>query len=180
MAGPVLVLLNGIPGSGKSTLARAWAERHADPLALAVDVDVVRGMLGRWNEDAEAAGVAARALTIAAIDVHLRAGHDVVVPQYLRRAEFIGELGRAAQEAGARFVECVIVVDAATAASRLASRAAAAAGPGLEGEVTESVEAVHADFARFLARRPDAVVLRDGTVEDLESAIRTTRSAPDR
>ena len=41
-----MVLINGAPGSGKSTLARRYVEEH--PLALALDIDVVRGMLGGW------------------------------------------------------------------------------------------------------------------------------------
>ena len=43
---PRLVLINGAPGSGKSTLARRYAQDH--PLTLALDIDRVRGMLGRW------------------------------------------------------------------------------------------------------------------------------------
>ncbi|MEE9417560.1 MAG: AAA family ATPase [Acidimicrobiales bacterium] len=42
----VLVFLNGPPASGKSTLAARFVEQR--PLALNLDVDVVRAMLGRW------------------------------------------------------------------------------------------------------------------------------------
>jgi predicted kinase len=172
---PMLVLLNGIPGSGKSTLARAWTERHPDPLTLAMDIDVVRGMLGRWPDDAMAAGLAARAIALVAIDVHLRAGHDVIVPQYLRRADFIDELGSLASAAAARFVECVIAVDPATAATRLTSRATATV-PGPEGVLEESVEAVHEGFTRFLTTRPDAAVIQHATVDSLEAAVQAARS----
>jgi chloramphenicol 3-O-phosphotransferase len=41
-----LVLLNGAPSTGKSTLARLYAERH--PLTLALDLDLLRAMLGGW------------------------------------------------------------------------------------------------------------------------------------
>ncbi|MFD1722307.1 AAA family ATPase [Amnibacterium endophyticum] len=177
MADPVLVLLNGVPGSGKSTLARAWTRRHDDPLAMALDVDVVRGMLGRWSDDALPAGRAARAMAVAAIGVHLGAGHDVIVPQYLRRADFLDELADAAHRAGARFVECALVVDAAVAAERLRSRAAGSAVPGPEGRLEEPVAAVHEEFGRFLAGRPAAIVLRDPSVEELDGAVATARSA---
>jgi predicted kinase len=43
-----LILLNGPPSSGKSTLARRWVLGH--PLALNLDIDVVRGLLGAWAE----------------------------------------------------------------------------------------------------------------------------------
>ena len=45
---PHLVLINGAPASGKSTLARMYADEH--PLTLALDIDVLRAMLGcRWT-----------------------------------------------------------------------------------------------------------------------------------
>lgn len=42
-----LVLINGAPASGKSTLAQMYVDEH--PLTLALDIDVVRAMLGRWG-----------------------------------------------------------------------------------------------------------------------------------
>ena len=58
----MLVLLNGPPAAGKSTLAaRLVATR---PLALNLDIDVVRGLLGAWIDRPAGAGLAARALAI--------------------------------------------------------------------------------------------------------------------
>lgn len=105
---PVLVLLNGPPASGKSTLAARLVA--ARPLALDLDVDIVRGMLGSWFDDPTAAGLAARALALDMARTHLRAGHDVVVPQFLGRADFIDQLDGVAHEAGARFVEIALVI----------------------------------------------------------------------
>ncbi len=110
---PVLVLLNGPPASGKSTLA-AWLVASR-PLALDLDIDVVRRMLGSWLDDPRAAGLAARALSLAMARTHLCAGHDVVVPQFVARAEFIDQLDGVAHEAGARFVEIALVIDRQTA-----------------------------------------------------------------
>ena len=53
-----LVLLNGAPGSGKSTLARLYAERH--PLTLALDLDLLRSMLGSWLDEPTEAGLITR------------------------------------------------------------------------------------------------------------------------
>lgn len=78
-----LILINGAPGSGKSTLARMLVDQH--PLALLLDIDTLRGQLGRWSDDPPAAGMAARRLALAMIRIHLVAGHDVVVPQFLFR-----------------------------------------------------------------------------------------------
>jgi predicted kinase len=59
---PRLVLLNGPPGNGKSTVGRMFAADH--PLALCLDIDQVRAMLGRWRDDATEAGLRARAIAL--------------------------------------------------------------------------------------------------------------------
>jgi len=103
---PRLILLNGPPASGKSTLARRYTDDH--PLALGLDIDVVRSLLGGWLDHAEAAGLAARALALQMMRTHLRAGHDVVVPQFLARpqlAEQMEDLAFAEQDT---FVEIVL------------------------------------------------------------------------
>jgi predicted kinase len=119
---PRLLLINGLPGSGKSTLAARYvAER---PLALCLDVDVVRGLLGGWLDRPNEAGLMARRLALAMARVALREERDVVVPQFLGRPEFIGELEALARELGAEFAEVVLVEEPASAAARLAQRAA--------------------------------------------------------
>ena len=46
---PTLVLINGAPASGKSTLARLLAvDRN---LTLVLDIDTIRGLLTRWEDD---------------------------------------------------------------------------------------------------------------------------------
>ena len=89
---PRLLLINGLPGSGKSTLAARYvAER---PLALCLDVDVVRGLLGAWSDRPHEAGLLARRLALAMARLVLGEGRDVVVPQFLARPAFIGEPAR--------------------------------------------------------------------------------------
>lgn len=117
----MLILINGAPGSGKSTLARMYVEEH--PLALALDIDVVRGMLGGWLDHPAEAGRIARDLALAMARVRLRSGADVVVPQFLGRVDFVLELEDLCRETGARFVEIVLLSDPAEAASRFARRA---------------------------------------------------------
>lgn len=187
MTRPVLILLNGAPASGKSTLARAWAESPDRDLPLALDVDVVRSMVGGWQRSPGDAGLAARALAIAAIRTHLTSGRDVVVPQYLRREDFIDQLAEAARSASAAFLECALVVDVGEAAERFERRRTEArerAGvhsPVVHGDLLGgSMAGVVDDFEAFIATRPEAVRL-SGTLEQmlagLESAVAAARQS---
>ena len=84
---PRLIVLNGPPAIGKSTLAQRYVEEH--PLALNLDIDSVRRLLGRWQEAPNEAGLLAREMTLTMARVHLGGGHDVVLPQYLGRPAFL-------------------------------------------------------------------------------------------
>ena len=115
-----LVLINGAPGSGKSTLARMYAERH--PMTLALDIDVVRGMLGGWLEQPRRAGLIARSIALEMARIQLEAGRDVLVPQFLGRVDFILELERLCRRAGAEFIELALLSSPEDAARRFARR----------------------------------------------------------
>ncbi len=172
----MLILLNGIPASGKSTLARAWCERHGADLPLALDLDLIRSMLGGWRESFGEAGVAARRMALAAIREHLAAGHDVVVPQYLRRPEFIDSLASVAAETGAGFIECAMRIDPAVADARFAQRAAATASDP-HGELVDTIASIAAEFEAFLRTRPRAVRIDAGqsALDDLDAVIASRR-----
>lgn len=111
----MLAPLNGPPASGKSTLAERLVGRR--PLALDLDIDLVRGQLGGWLSQPIEAGLVARALAISMIDAHLGADRDVVVPQFLARPEFIEQLESAAARGEAEFVEIALDVSRAEAVS---------------------------------------------------------------
>lgn len=178
---PVLVLLNGIPASGKSTLARAWCARSTSGLPLALDIDVLRGMLGGWRRMRLEAGLAARSMAIAAIRTHLLGGHDVVVPQYVRQTGFIDELAGIARQTSAAFLECALLVDHRSALERFTTRSAGAVGhgrPDEEGELDEPMDATEEAFTRFLRGRPDAVLLASSEadlIDQLDRAIARAR-----
>ena len=118
--GAVLILLNGPPASGKSTLARRLVSLR--PLALNLDIDLVRGQLGQWLDQPVDAGLAARVMAISMINTHLGSGYDVVVPQLLARPEFIGQLEMVAAAAEAEFVEIALDVTKAVAISAFDER----------------------------------------------------------
>jgi predicted kinase len=122
-----LILLNGPPACGKSTLARRYVEDH--PLALNLDVDRVRSLIGRWRDDPPAAGLLVREIALAAAHTHLASGHDVVVPQFLGRMTFIEQLERLAREVGATFHEIVLLDSKENMLRRFVERSRAAAEP---------------------------------------------------
>ncbi len=185
MSRPVLVLLNGAPASGKSTLARAWAQRHGADLPLALDIDVLRSMLGGWQHAPGDAGLAARAVAVAGIRAHLSAGRDVVVPQYLFRTAFVDELRATAESVAAAFLECAVMVDAAAAADRfdqrqvISSASSAPYAPVVHSGLGELSMTEHvAEFERVLAGRPGVVRLSgtlEGMVDQLDAAIAAVR-----
>jgi predicted kinase len=161
---PRLILINGPPACGKSTMARMYAAGH--PLALVLDIDRVRGCLGRWREDLPAAGRAARAIALAAAREHLHAGHHVVVPQLLARPGFLADLEHVARDTGAGFAEIVLLAGKDHMLRAFADRAASArpadiaahelAGhPGSDAELT----AMHDRLTALLATRPAAMIV---------------------
>ena len=115
-----LIFLNGAPGSGKSTLTRRLVDSR--PLALLLDVDTLRGQLGAWRDDPGAAGLAARRIALEMARTHLSTGADVVVPQFLRRPDFIDQLRLVADDVGAEFVLAALVSSPEEAAARFHAR----------------------------------------------------------
>ncbi len=119
-----LILLNGPPASGKSTLAARFVASH--PLALNLDIDVVRGLLGAWSDQPTEAGLLARKVAISMAHTVLRAGHDVIVPQLVARREFLVELERLASDTEATFIEVALTSSREEMHSWFTARAAAA------------------------------------------------------
>lgn len=170
-----LILLNGGPASGKSTLARRYVDDH--PLALALDIDVLRSMLGHWRDDPMGAGLAARAIAIAAADVHLRAGHDVIVPQFLARADFVEQLEHCAAAADVTFVELLVRSRVDDGVRRYAARAVNSerhedARP-LAASDPVPVASLYESLDMFMRTRPGAIAFDsvDGDIEATYHAL---------
>jgi predicted kinase len=168
-----LILLNGPPGIGKSTIAQRYVDEH--PLALNLDLDGVRRMLGRWQDDPIEAGLLARAMTLEMARVHLRSGRDVVIPQYLGRPQFLEQVEEVAREVGVPFAEFVLMDGRDSAVRRFLQRSATAATPAhveagallaqLGGQPT--LEAMYDRLLLVLSHRPNAQVIqsRDGAAD---------------
>jgi predicted kinase len=161
-----LVLLNGPPGVGKSTLARRYAAKH--PMTLALEIDVIRAMIGSWLDESHRSGVAARHIALVAATTHLRSGYDVIVPQLLTRREFVDELHRAAEGAGASFHEVTLVDAKASVLERAKSRPETDgfSARALVAKQGNSLDDAYDRFMEALAGRPDAVVIDVESAED--------------
>ena len=177
---PRLIVLNGPPAIGKTTLARRYAADH--PFALALDIDSVRRLLGRWRDDATKAGLLARAMTLTMTREHLRQGFDVVLPQYLARIEFLEQAERVATEADADFHEFVLMDDRDTVVRRFNERTAAAREPAHvdAGEVVATLGGDGALFTMYdrlllvISARSRAHVVQcpQGAVDEVYETVR--------
>lgn len=173
-----LLLLNGPPGVGKSTLAGLVIQEH--PLALCLDIDLLRRSLGRWDQHPQESGLLARDLAVAVMRAHLMSGHAVVVPQHLGRLPFIERLERLAREVGATFRHIVLMDSRQNAIARFLARSAApdvqeqhreaAAMAGGEADLGQ----LYDDLQAVLAARPEAVVVHSvaGDVEGTRLRLR--------
>jgi predicted kinase len=117
---PRLVVLNGPPGIGKSTVALRYVDDH--PLALSLEQDAVRGLLGGWRTRETESGTLARELCLAMARTHLRAGHDVVVPQFVASPDYLDRLAALGRQVGAQHVEFVLLDDLGSAERRFHAR----------------------------------------------------------
>lgn len=170
---PALVHLNGPPGVGKSTIAAALVERR--PLALALDIDVLRTALGGWAEQPASKAVA-RDLGFAMAARHLAGGYDVVLPQLVVRADVVTAI-EAIASPPASLQEVVLVADRDQLVERLRHARPQRPHPrhqftidDLAGEIDDALAALRTQAAR----RPQAhlVDVSDLRPEDALAVVR--------
>ncbi len=161
---PRLIHLNSPSGVGKSTIARLYADRH--PGVLDLDIDRIVELIGGWQDDIWATFGVARNLAIGMIETHLRAGHDVVLPQLVNRADQIIRFEAAARRGGGEYREIVLTAGKRTALDRFWNRSRN--GSGAERRLNEVIERaggrslierIHDQAAAFLGERPGSTVI---------------------
>lgn len=170
-----MLLVNGPPGVGKSTMAQHYADDHAR--ALIVDVDAIRMQLRQWRERDETKLVA-RDLAIDTARAHLVAGHDVIVPQMLVRAEFRDRLALLARQAGSRFVEVMLSGDDDVLVERFRERRRELARGGeLHPQLDVREEAIATEIPRLNAELASDARVRGVPVIDTAGGAQSAYGA---
>jgi hypothetical protein len=147
-------------------------------LALNLDIDVIRRSLDEWPSDPATAGLRARDLTLSAARTHLGSGHDVVVPQFLGRVEFIEQLEATAREVGAAFCEIVLLDSLDNVLRRFTDRGRTSSDPAHAeaAEMLGGMDELAAMYQRLLsivAVRPSiqVVMSEEGQVDEAYRAF---------
>jgi len=159
---PRLIHLNGASRVGKSTLARRFANEH--PGTLALDLDVLAGLIGGWKEDFSAALEIARGHGRELAVRHLRSGYDVIFPQLVTVHDDDPDpaLEDAARMADATYVHVALLVDDQQGLRRLQSmrpttEVEAHVQAALVDPDSDLILRIRGHLHEYVAARPDTI-----------------------
>lgn len=156
MQRPKLIILSGPLGSGKSTLAAKYAEEH--PLALALDIDHIRLMLGQWRENPEASAQLSKHMAEEMTRLNLKAGYDVIIPQIYRQKDQLDNLRQIAKNEGADYYEILLELDKEEAIDRFMSYKGVRPGGLIDkGGGVSKLESMYDEMTELARKRPDTI-----------------------
>jgi hypothetical protein len=112
--------LYGAAGVGKTTITARYVDEH--PFTLGVDGDELIVMIGQWLAHEEAARRQVFEFTKAMAAIHLKTGHDVLLPYLPTNAVHLQIFEELAGKMGADFIEVELSVDKDEAVRRLMRR----------------------------------------------------------
>lgn len=139
-----------------------------------LDIDELRVRLGGWDGNPESKRVA-RSLGFGLALQHLQAGHDVVLPQLLLLGDVVEDVGLIATQAGAEFIEVVLLASPAELMTRIRESHSPGSHPRNVFTVDE-LEPRVADSIRLLnelaAARPSALLVDVGELAPEPAAER--------
>jgi hypothetical protein len=159
---PRLIHLNGPSRVGKSTLAHRYVNEH--PGTLALDLDVLAGLIGGWRQDFSAALELARGHGREVARRHLRAGYDVILPQLVTTHDRDPDpaFEETAIAADATYIEVALLVDDEEHVHRLRSKqptneVEARIQGALEDPDSDLVDRIRQHLDEYLAKRPRTI-----------------------
>ncbi len=165
-------------------MARRYGADH--PGVLNCDIDVLRTLVGGWQDDFAGAGAAIRPAALAMIHAYLAEGRDVVMPQMLVDPAELARFEKAATDAGADFVERFLMDSADSTIARFHRRGAGGDPDPWHDQVRQIVAGeggdqrlvqCHRALEELAARRSRAKIVRsvegaeDRTYRDLVESL---------
>lgn len=178
---PRLIHLNGPSRVGKSTLARRYVDEH--PGTLALDLDILAGLIGGWRQNFSAALGIARAHGRALATRHLCEGYDVVLPQLVTSYDRGPGFEEAARETGATYIEVALLVDdeqQRLRGKKPINEVEARIQTKLENPDSDLIDRIRQHLNEYLAERPHTIRLdttglgEDASYEGLLNALTAT------
>ena len=101
-------------------MAKTYSERH--PLALNLDIDLIRASLGQWRERRVESAKLAWEMTCQMGRVAITAGSDVIIAHTISRPEHFRRLEELAAETGAKLHEILLLAPKDEAIRRFITR----------------------------------------------------------
>lgn len=174
MTKPKLILLSGPLGSGKSTLAKKYVDEH--PLALDLDIDEIRKLIGQWREHPEDSAKQSKRMAEEMAQINLSASYDVIIPQIYRKLEHVTNLEKIAQETAADFYEVLLDINKAEAIKQFMDRGGFHKGGLIErgGGITK-LESMYDEMSELVAKRPATIKIKP-VFGDVETTYRELMS----
>lgn len=176
-----LIHLNGLSRVGKSTLARRYADEH--PGTLALDLDVLAGLIGGWQENFFAALELARGHGRELATRHLRQGYDVILPQLVTVHDPDPDpaFEAAARAVGATYLEVALIVDDREHLRRVRDKRPINAVEArlqavLEDPDSDLIGRIRGHLDEYLAKRPHAIRLDTTGIGENESYARLLKA----
>ncbi len=154
-----LIHLNGPSRVGKSTLARRYVAVH--PSSLNLDLDVLVGLIGAWEQDFPRALEVAKGYGTSLARICVQSGGEVVLPQLVTVFDGTPWGQVLADAVGAEYVEIALTIDPEAHDARIQEKTPhSAVELHLQRQLVDArtslFENIRRDFASYLEQRPHA------------------------
>lgn len=164
---PKLIILYGFASSGKTTLSKRYISEH--PLALSIEGDQIISMMGQWRKNEGEAREIVSEHTKLMTELHLKKGHDVLLPYLLTNTEDAESFKEIAERAQVDFFEIYIHLEREEAIYRLLKRGVwgEEGSPKLSHDDLPEIEKLYDQMEKSMSSRT-RVKLLPSTLNDID------------